>query len=163
MQILKTNFKSVLLFPVLLFFIQTGYSQEIVPMVKVRDQPIVVGTLNGKKAYFLIDTGSSISMLNSSDKRKFRFDLKELQLKDYALSGLHSQRRGKVEVALNIEMLLGNQKIYCNFIAFDLTTIVRAIHSGTGIHINGIIGSDLMKNYGFVINYVEEKISFNKD
>ena len=137
-------------------------AQEILPMVKVKDQPIITGWLNGKRAHFLIDTGSDISLLNGKAERKYKFQIREMSMRDYQLSGLNSISRGKMCFAYNVNFSLGREEVKTNFRVLDLTHIVNAISDDTGISISGIIGSDLMKKHDFVIDYGAREIRFSQ-
>lgn len=133
--------------------------QEIISMIKVKNQPIIIGELNGRKAYFLVDTGSSVSILNSKDAKRFKFGYRKINLKDYRLSGINWQHR-EVLIAYNVDFYLSGKKIPCSYMVFDISNIVESIKLNTGIKINGIIGSDLMKKHHFLIDYQAKEIRF---
>lgn len=136
-------------------------AQDTVKIIRLKNQPIIEGTINGKKAYFLVDTGSDITMLDEGSAKKYNFEYREESLKDYQITGLGSKHRGKTLQAYNVKLYLGTQKIQTIYRVFDLENIATSMSIGTGIRINGIIGSDLMKRYGFVINYNTREITFN--
>lgn len=136
-------------------------AQDTIKIIKLKNQPIIEATLNGEKAHFLVDTGSDITMLHLEDAKKYNFEYREQSLKDYQISGLGSRLRGKVLEAYNVKLYLGTQKMQAIYRVFDLENIVTSMSVGTGIRINGIIGSDLMKRYRFVINYHTEEIVFS--
>lgn len=135
------------------FSVNAQDQYEFVDVVAMQHQPIVKGTLNGKKAYFLLDTGSDVTLINKSDAKRFGFLYRDrYDLREYKLSGL-----GKSSTELlgiyDLELQLGSQKIKDIFLAYDITNIVNSLHAGHALHINGIIGSKALRRYGFVIDY----------
>ena len=129
-------------------------------MVELDDQPIVMGELNGKRAYFLIDTGSDLTILNLKAARKYGFKIRSARAGKYKISGLDSEHRGRFLLASRAELILGGRSMRGSYKVFDLSHIVKSIMDDTGIRITGIIGSDLMKKRKFVIDYEAEEISF---
>ncbi len=124
-------------------------------------QPIVRGRLNGKKAYFLVDTGSDITCLNLSDTK--RYDIKYKQaLQRLVLTGINSQQ-GKHLIANHVDLELDEIPLTWRFKVLDIDKIAESIQWDTGIRINGIIGSDLMHKYQFVINYTLNEITFEEN
>jgi hypothetical protein len=44
------------------------------------------------------------------------------------------------------------------YLAYDLSRVVRTTEQKINIKISGIIGSDLMKRYGFIIDYANKQV-----
>ncbi|MBX2842122.1 MAG: aspartyl protease family protein [Flammeovirgaceae bacterium] len=44
-------------------------------MSSLKAKPIIKGKINGQNAYFLIDTGADITLLDSKDAKKFQYRL----------------------------------------------------------------------------------------
>ena len=131
-------------------------------MIRLDNQPIIKGQINGRRAYFLVDTGSDITMLNLMDAKKYGFKISKSRLNGYVVSGLQSQIKDFVLHTCTTELLLGETRIKRNYKVFDLSHIIESIRVDTGIRINGIIGSDLMKRYHFLIDYQAKEIRLNK-
>lgn len=126
---------------------------ELLDVVIMRHQPIVKGTMNGKKAYFLLDTGSDITLLNIGDAKKYGFEYRNRSdLRDYQLSGLGKSTTELLGI-YNIDLQLGSQKIKDIFIAYDISNIIYSLSSSASVEINGIIGSKALRRHGFVIDY----------
>ena len=126
---------------------------ELVDVVVMREQPIVKGIMNGKKAYFLLDTGSDVTLLNIGDAKKYGFSYRNRNdLRGYRLSGLGKSTTELLGI-YNVDLQLGSQKINDVFLAYDISNIIRSLNAGTSIEINGIIGSKALKRHGFVIDY----------
>lgn len=147
----------------LMTFGQVVLAQNEVRMIGTMHQPIVRGELNGKKAFFLIDTGSSITLLNLKAAPKYDFGLARMNLEGYRLSGLNSEHKSGVLAATNAKLFLGGKRMQGAFRVIDLSYIIQSIAESTGIRIAGIIGSDLMRRHNFVIDYREREINFGKD
>ncbi|MEN7546962.1 retropepsin-like aspartic protease [Rapidithrix thailandica] len=142
---------------------QIAFAQEVIKIITLKNQPIVIGKLNGKKAYFLIDTGSDVTLLNLKDANKFRFKFRKIDLQGYKLSALGSEHQQEIWMAYNVAIHLGNKKMKGYFKVFDLSRIASSIRRDSGIKINGIIGSDVMKKHKFLIDYEAKEISIKRD
>lgn len=128
------------------------YEYEYIEIINLERKPIVEVRLNGKTAYFLIDTGSDISMLHKGDSQKYGFTLisrKEKSLNAVGVGGKTSD----FHATYHVQLELGSTRIVTRYLAYDLSSIVDGIYNNTGIQIAGIIGSDVMKRYGIVIDY----------
>lgn len=136
---------------------QTPISLKI---VNLKSKPIVSGYINGKKAYFLLDTGSDLTIVNSADAKKYGFKLISSD-RDKLVEGLGSSSTG-IKRAANIHLKMNESRINTKFFAFDLTNIIRSLRLRTHIKIVGIIGSDVMKKYNFNIDYGKKLVHFQK-
>lgn len=126
---------------------------ETLDVVVMRDQPIVRGEMNGKTAYFLLDTGSDVSLINTEDAKEYGFSyVSNRGLRGYQLTGLGV---GTTELfnIYKIDLRMGSQKISADFVAYDLSNIVHSLNTGPFVRINGIIGSKALRKHGFVIDY----------
>lgn len=129
---------------------------EILPFTYRADQPIVEGSINGKTAYFILDTGSSYTILHSRNSKQYGFKYgrwnREVEL--YGLGG--STRR--LWVAYQIDLRLGTSKIMHPLVVADLSDLVRVFRGKTGRYISGIIGADMMDKYRIVIDYDHREV-----
>ena len=153
--------KSIILIAIIWFVGCTILAQQTIKIIKMKDQPIVVGKLNGKKAYFLVDTGADITILHLKDANRYKFNYRK-PLYDYNISGLDSRTKHEVSVANNVNLYLGASKMEGCYKVYNLSNIIESIGNSTGIWINGIIGSDLMKRYHFLIDYGRQEIRFTE-
>ena len=129
---------------------------QYIQIVSLQKKPIVEATLNGKKAYFLLDTGSDMTILHKDDKEKYGFQtlLAGEQHDAVGIGGFTSA----ITSAFDVHLELGSTRIMTHFLSYDLSDIIQYTLKGSGIKINGIIGSDAMKRYGIVIDYQNKKM-----
>lgn len=103
--------------------------------------------VNGKTAYFLLDTGSSIGVINST--RIKEYDL--IEGKKY-----HGEIVGGGGKLLKVRYCLTNiklaERMIPQFLLTDITNIVNSIKRETGIEILGIISLPQMKRVGLNID-----------
>jgi hypothetical protein len=134
---------------------------EFIKIINLVRKPIVEGTLNGKVAYFLLDTGSDITILNSNDSDKYNF---KVVLREYGRQKVASFGGIQSDIlnAYNINLQLGSQLIDTEVYSYDLTPVIESLRLKTKIKISGIIGSNIMKKYGFVIDYTNQEVGIKK-
>lgn len=135
----------------------SDYEYEYIKIFNLYRKPIVEVMLNGQKAYFLLDTGSDITMLNKDEKNKYGFKLYIRENENHAAVGIGGKTAGLTSI-YQVHLKLGSTRIVTNYLAYDLSAIVRAIDQSTGVKISGIIGSDAMKRYGIIIDYKKRVI-----
>lgn len=134
---------------------------EYIEIVNLDRKPIVEARLNGKSAYFLIDTGSDISILNKDDRHEYGFRLFTQKADNHNSVGVGVGVGGKTSAFIDthrVQLELGSTRINTRYMAYDLSAIVQGIHKNTGIEIAGIIGSDVMKRYGIIVDFRNKQI-----
>ncbi len=153
------NYTFLLLY-LLVLFTHQGKSQDFIEINSLEDKPIVRGEINGRKAYFLLDTGSDLTVLHERRAAYYKFKIKRM-IYPYKVSGI-SGKLEKVHRAGNIYLILGDLPITSAYFTYDLSGIISSIYRKTSVKISGIIGSDLMLRYGFIIDYQQEKVFYNE-
>lgn len=128
------------------------YEYEYIKIFNLHRKPIVEATLNGQKAYFLLDTGSDITMLNKDEKNKYGFKLRIRENENHAAVGIGGKTTELTSV-YQVHLKLGSTRIVTSYLAYDMSDIIQAIDQNSGVKISGIIGSDAMKRYGIIIDY----------
>jgi hypothetical protein len=123
----------------------------------IKHIPIIQGSINGKRAYFIIDTGASCSILNQSVADRFGF--RYFATLEGSVTGLGGST--KVSRAFNYIIEFGPLRI-CNVIFHTrhLDDLASVIQEQENIDIAGIIGSDIFKRYEIGINYKTNTITF---
>lgn len=133
---------------------------EYIDIVYLQKKPIVKGVLNGKKAFFLLDTGSDITLLNHKASRHYDFKAIYRHSPGQPIQGIGTDGT-QMMFAFNVNLQLGSQRIKAKYRSHDISSIVRSIYSHSHIRIAGIIGSDVMRNYGFKIDYKNKSVGID--
>ena len=139
--------------------ILADHKYEYVRIVNLQQKPIIQGTLNGKTAYFLLDTGSDFTLLHEGMSKKYGFSLldhrqDEPNLKALGVGGQVVQFKS----VCNAIIALGNTELSGDYHTYDMSRLVTVIQKKCGIEIAGIIGSDTMKRHGVIIDYKSREI-----
>lgn len=140
------------------------HNQEAaIKIVHIHDRPILQGTINGKKAYFLLDTGASISMLHTDKARHYDFVVRETRnpAMQVTVQNFHG-RRIETQSVGNAKLILGELPIRTSLYAFDLSPVIRNVKARTNYTISGIIGADVMRRYRFLIDFHNRQIAYTK-
>ena len=132
---------------------------KVIEIINLKSKPIVKGLLNGKVAYFLLDTGSDLTILNTRSAKEYGYKTIPGRSKVMMIEGLGGSHRD-FRRATGLKLFMDESLIYTHFFAFDLTNIINSLHNNTNMKIVGIIGSDIMKKYGFKIDYGNKLVSF---
>lgn len=120
--------------------------------------PVVEGAINGKRAYFIIDTGASVSILNEAEAKHFGFKFRPGT--NQSISGFNG--RTKINQAFNCIVEVGPVKVsYITFHTKCLKEVADIIWQNEQIEIAGIIGSDIFALYNITINFKNKTISFS--
>lgn len=119
--------------------------------------PIISMESANKKLNFLLDTGSNKSFIDSrivDDLYAFK-----LEKSDATVTGINNKecRAGHYIIELRYK----DNEFRTEFQSFDFELSFGHIMEKTGVKIDGIIGSDFLKKYKYIINY-EELIAYNK-
>lgn len=136
---------------------KSDYVYEYLDIVDLTFKPIIEVTLNGQKAYFMIDTGSDVTILNSRDTRKYGFGIVRRAFSKHTLVGMGGSV-STIYSTYDVELQVGSSEVFNRYLAHDLSQVVKRLEEKINIKISGIIGSDLMKRYGFVIDYANLKV-----
>lgn len=133
-----------------LLFEKTTFCQSSVyQQASYKHKPIVEMTINNKKTWVLLDTGSDITILDIKSRKYLGFST--IQNGSRSVQGLGSSNNRLYRVK-NVRLQFGETPLYCPMYAFDLTNVAESIEARTGKRITAIIGTTLMQSYGFVID-----------
>ena len=108
---------------------------------------IVEGQVNGKSAYFLIDTGASVGLIDKEKKKKY--GLKEGFRYHGTLIGAGGDMKDVKHCDTFVEF---EGKTIPQFLLADISNVVKSIKRETGIEILGIISLPQMKFAGIGID-----------
>ena len=114
---------------------------------------IVEGKVNGKDAYFLIDTGASVGMIDYA--KRYDYDLKVGRRYGGTLIGAGGEMRNvkHCDTFVNLE-----DKVVPQFLLADISEVVKSINQETGIEILGIISLPQMKMCGISLDCNDNEI-----
>lgn len=136
---------------------KSDYVYEYLEIVDLTLKPVIEVSLNGKKAYFMIDTGSDITILNARDTKKYGFGIVKNAFENHTLVGMGGSI-STIYSTYDVELKVGSSRVMNRYLAHDLSRVVRMMEEKIPFRISGIIGSDLMKRYGFVIDYANKQV-----
>lgn len=125
-----------------------------------RQIPVVEALLNGEKAWFIIDTGASFTLLNASEADRFGFFVREHPSHQKTeVSGLGGKLTLHETFACRIE--LGPLEIrHFPWKSGNINLLSAKILIHEKVRIAGILGSDLLSKYGINVNYDTQTISY---
>jgi len=142
---------------VLLLIVCTNVNAQNDFLLNSYDRPIIEATVNGNDCYLLIDTGSSINIIDFAQ-----------------LEGLGVRRRFKMGDAVSISggtilwqifqvPVIVTSRNVTQFIASDLTAVRESILQSTGIKISGILGTPAIKQLGMIIDLSRGIVTIKAD
>ncbi len=114
---------------------------------------IIEVKVNDKKAYFLIDTGASIGLIDNNKRKKF--DLSVGREYNGTLVGAGGEMRNVRHCNTFVEF---ENKIIPQFLLTDISGVVESIKRETGIEIIGIISLPQMKMANLSIDCNDNEI-----
>ena len=118
---------------------------------------MVKGTIHGKEANFLIDTGASRSVFDPKTISSFIDDIR-FEKKEGMTAGVGSSDLESSTFQIDV-FSLGEMEIRdYEGVALDLENIHEMYGNLSLPHIDGIIGGDILKRHKAVVNYRSKKI-----
>lgn len=151
----------LLILSLLLFNVQCEKKSDPLAITKMLDYnfiPIVEGTLNGHKCYFLLDTGASISILDINQTKNY--NVRKFVGDDVGVVGYGGVTMVNYDLE-NYSIYLGNVKLTEDFQGKDIGTIVKTISKQTNYKIVGIIGNNNIATNDFILNFKTGEIIKN--
>ncbi len=153
------NTKSLLLPLVILFGCAPVVQRGIYTIDTSCNLCIVEGEINGKKTYFLMDTGAGITTLDINQSKYFGFTSMASDLKVGAFNNSISviqQAVGIDSIRIN-EMNITGDIIYTT----NMHNLVKHVEVCARKRISGVIGVPTMKQYRLVIDLTNNKLYRN--
>lgn len=108
---------------------------------------IIEGLVNGKDAYFLIDTGASVGMMDYG--KRYDYDLKVGRRYGGTLMGVGGEMRNVRHCDTFLHV---GDRVVPQFLLADISGVVESIKRETGIEILGIISLPQMSIIGMNID-----------
>ena len=134
------------------------YGQSTKQIAEFNNKPIVEVSINGKKAWALLDTGTDFTIINSGSKKRLSFETYAYKNDKYKVAVIGDQSL-QFEVAGKLDLMLGNSRLYGAILSCNMSNVVNSIKDKTGKHISMIIGLNMMKHHNFVIDLGEGTVS----
>ena len=123
-----------------------------------RNQLFITVRINGKKAYFMLDTGATITLLDKDQLSNYKLSSRETDREYGGIGGTNMLYDVNRCDTVEIEGVKFNQKLY----ASDIHSVVEATYHNSHVHILGILGSDFFSEHNAVFDY-NRKIFFVKN
>ena len=117
---------------------------------------IVKGSINGKDAYVMIDTGAVAGVLDKSAEKKYGLAINKK--KEFQMVGAG----GKFKAYLVTDpFVIGDRKVY-QFLLADMSGVVKSVQNETGITIAGVLSLGQCKSLNISIDTDDNYISIDK-
>jgi hypothetical protein len=130
------------------------FSQKIDTLVKIKGHLFMNMTLNSKKVTFIIDSGSTWSLIDISKSKVYGFDF--IAFGDQKYAGI-----GGIE---SIQMIYNDtiKETAQNFYGVNLEKMNQFIKAEFGIEIAGILGADFLNNSEAILNFKNNTITYKQ-
>lgn len=116
---------------------------------------IVEGRVNGKRAYFLIDTGASVGLMDSNQRDDYGLIRGRKYNGTIIGAGGEMSNVRHCDTFLNIE-----DRVIPQFLLADIEGVVESIKRETGVKILGIISYPQMKMANLSLDCNDNEIIF---
>lgn len=114
--------------------------------------PVITFYNNGHRLNFILDTGSSTSLINQKDLDNCEFKDCASQYNILGVGANTDEKHGEV-----IMILERNGRVFnSNFVVSDLSDSFDKIKQHYGIPIHGLLGNNFLKKYRYVIDFNEQ-------
>lgn len=133
------------------------HSALTIDLFKAGEYLMLECKLNGKSAYFLVDTGASFSIIHSRLTKKYDLTVVERRSQQSADFG---GTTAAMQIAINAELDFKEIKVSTAFPVQDLSKMSRLLKGDSGVWITGIIGTDLLKRLGCSIDVGRKVMTF---
>ena len=143
----------------LFFNFASAKAQEIqIKASHYQSKPIVKMTLNGKKIWALLDTGTESTIIDLNAKEDYGFKTYIIDDPKYLVAGVGANNYLQLHQVRNAYLQYGETQLKRKVYAYNLENVISSIHERTGKKVTAIIGSEMMCAYGFVIDLGEKTV-----
>lgn len=111
--------------------------------------------------YLIVDTGASKSVISADSSQKIQSAYKSRVIR---LSGVHQSRSNNMRInKLKIRFTPSETAIKADFIVTDLSNLRKSLNSTNDVHIDGVLGYDLLSRYCHAIDFGRGFIYLSKN
>lgn len=115
----------------------------------ISNLPIIVVTVKKKRLCFIIDTGSTCSLIDSNVVEYFKDIVTPVG--DYNISGIDGTKH-KVDV-VTLPFSYEGQSYNLKFCTKPLLEVFKDIETESGIQVHGLLGTDFLTEHKWVIDF----------
>lgn len=150
---LKLKYSLIFLFIVILYSCKPyGFiGDDTVQMSQFQNIHFVHVTINGEEVKLLLDTGSSISILDISQSKRYQFGTSFLRTETYIGIGGSTDMFAVYGYKIN--------EIFIPFMGTDLSEVCQHFRD-QGINVVGILGSDFIERFKVIIDFENNVIYY---
>ena len=117
-------------------------------------RPIIKGKVGDKEAYFLLDTGSNLAILDLSQAKEYKLQ----QDRQFPGNVIGLTGNSIPTYYCTSIVIIGDKKLD-GFILSDLSSIRNSIYRETNINILGIISYTQMQALGIILNPSKNEVN----
>lgn len=155
---------SILLLSIFAFFVlkssSLNHTSNSLPLDFLDQKPIVHANLNGHLVSFMIDTGSDLTVIDESAAKSFDIKLRQLPTNRNQVAGIGTQKQ-QIKLATSVKLQLAGHHIFTSFVSTKLAKVNSHFRTKGKAPLVGIIGADVMQQYGFVLDYENNVLVLN--
>lgn len=132
-----------------------------VPFLTINQKiPLIKVTINGKDAWMIVDTGSTLTILHTGAARHYGFVIRERtdDLSEAEINGFNGSVR--IYPVYSFKLQIEGREITIQPKAQNISHLIAKINTHESIIIAGILGADVLSRYRMSINYDTRRISY---
>lgn len=120
------------------------------------DMPVITLYQGDKKFNFLLDTGSTDSIIDSNILKEIDYKVKNAVSNLFGMEGQTKQVK-----SCEITLYFGNKGYTYDYLINDMSQAFGQIKDSTGVNLHGIIGSKFFNKFKYVLDF-DELIAYSK-
>lgn len=114
--------------------------------------PIIALSSNGNTLNFLLDSGSNISHICAEYYEALDAELLGTY-ENGEIAGLGATNTGVTMCKATLKDVIGNEYNVNLSVSNQLSAVARNIEMNTGVKVHGLLGTDFLKEYNYVIDF----------
>lgn len=114
------------------------------------DMPVITLYQGDKKFNFLLDTGSTDSIIDSNILKEIDYKVNNAVSNLFGMEGQTKQVK-----SCEITLYFGNKGYTYDYLINDMSQAFGQIKDSTGVNLHGIIGSKFFNKFRYVLDFAE--------